>query len=199
METLFFLSILNRVDEEREVEKMDDVIKYLEKVCNGALAGANPYLALLWSGISYVLFPDKAYFSAAIALGGAMILDIITKYYALSRPHGSVRKAMKEGDISSDSFFRGTFKKLVSFLTLMTLCGLSIRVTPVAAIAVFFSTLTYAVMFLREAQSCIENLIQAGHHDLEWMLPVLKKKEESILGKEGIDRPSNSGNDGAKG
>jgi hypothetical protein len=160
---------------------MNEILEYLGKVCSGM----KPFLALLWSVISYILFPSDAYYTAAIGLGGAMILDILTKYYALRKPHGSIKKAIAAGSISSDNFYRGTRKKLISFLVLMILCGLSVRVAPVAGAAVFLSTLAYSVMFLREAQSCVENLLDAGHDELSWLLPVLRRRQKKIIEDEG--------------
>ena len=151
----------------------------------GAFTKVKPMLSLalsvIWSGISYILFPNESYLTAACAVGGVMILDVITKYYALKKPYGSVYEAIKAGAIKSDSFFQGTKKKLISFLTLMILCGLSVRVVPIGGIAVFAGSIVYSVMFLRECQSCIENLIAGGNNDLEWLLPLLRKKERNLL------------------
>jgi len=106
-------------------------------------------LSVIWYGISYVLFPDGAYLTAACAVGGAIILDIVTKYYALSRPHKSVILAIRAGTISSSKFYEGTKRKLISFLVLMILCGLSVRVVPVSGVAVFAGSIIYSVLFLR--------------------------------------------------
>ena len=138
-------------------------------------------MSVVWTGIIFVLFPDKAYIPAALSVGGAILLDIITKYYALAKPHGSVVKAIKVGAINSETFYEGTKKKLISFLVLMILCGLSVRVVPISQVAVFSGTLVYTVMFLRECQSILENLLQAGHDDIGWLLPVLKRKEREVL------------------
>lgn len=161
---------------------MNDVVEYVEKL----FVGLKPLLALIWTGIAYVLFPDTIFITAACAVGGAMIIDIITKYYALRKPFGSVFKAIKAGRISSDKFFHGTKKKIISFLVLMILCGLSYRVSPISGVAVFLGSFVYSVMFLRECQSILENLIEAGHDDLKWLLPVIKKKQAVILEKEGV-------------
>jgi phage-related holin len=150
----------------------------------GAIQKVKPFFVLLATGVNYVLFPDKAYIPAAIGLGGALILDILTKYYALQKPHKGLLKAIKAGTICSEKFWIGTKKKIISYLVVMILCGLSIRVAPIAALAIGFSTVAYSVMFLREAQSCIENLIAAGHEDLKWFLFILKRKQKNILESE---------------
>lgn len=157
--------------------QIKEVFEYVEN----AFLKVSPFLAGLWMGIAYIIFPDNTYIGAAAALGGAMALDILTKYYALAKPFKSAWKAIKAGAINSETFFRGTKKKLISFLVLMILCGLSVRVVPVEGIAIWLGTFVYSVMFLRECQSAIENLIQAGHEDLSWLLPLLKRKEKDIL------------------
>ena len=160
-----------------------------------AFIKVKPFLIFLWSAISYVIFPDKAYIPAALAVSGAMVLDIFTKYYALMKPHRSFIKAIKAGAISSNSFFDGTKKKLISFMVLMIMCGLSYRVAPIAGVTVFLGTIVYSVMFLRECQSCVENLIQAGHDDLRWLLLSLRRKEKNILDKDSSDEgESGTGN-----
>lgn len=36
-----------------------------------------------------------------------------------------------------------------------------------------------AMMFIRESQSCVENLIDSGH-DLQWLMVFLRKKEKKV-------------------
>jgi hypothetical protein len=46
--------------------------------------------------------------------------------------------------------------------------------------SVFLATVVYTVIFLREAQSILENLCDAGA-DFKWLLLWAKKKERQIL------------------
>lgn len=147
----------------------------------GAVQKVKPFFVILIAGISYVLFPDDSYVPAAIGICGALILDILSKYYALSRPHGGILKSIKAGSIRSDKFWSGTKKKLIDIFVVMILCGLSVRVAPIGAVAVLLSNIAYSIMFLREAQSCIENLIEAGHDNLRWLLVLVKKKQKDII------------------
>lgn len=147
----------------------------------GAVQKVKPFFVFLVTIINYVLFPDKSYIPSAIALGGALILDIITKYYALQKPYKGLMNAIKAGAICSERFWNGTKKKIISYLVVMILCGLSVRVTQIALLSTVISTVAYSIMFLREAQSCIENLIAAGHEDLSWFLLILKRKQKTIL------------------
>lgn len=160
-----------------------EVITYI----TDAVALVKPVWAFFMSVVSYVLFPDKAFIPAAIALVGATILDIITRYYALSVNNQGFRNAVKTHVINSENFWTGTRKKIIGYLVVMILSGLSVRITPLTQIAVFMATFAYSIMFLRESQSVIENLIDAGHSDLEWFLFWVKKKQENILQQEGLN------------
>ena len=101
------------------------MIDYIEKL----ISGSKPLWAFFISFLNYVLFPDKAYQTAAIAVGGAIILDIITKYIALSKEAGGYRRAVKNRMIWSKTLWDGTRIKLVSYLIVFILAGLSYRVT----------------------------------------------------------------------
>ena len=155
------------------------MIDYIEKL----ISGSKPLWAFFISFLNYVLFPDKAYQTAAIAVGGAIILDIITKYIALSKEAGGYRRAVKNRMIWSKTLWDGTRIKLVSYLIVFILAGLSYRVTMLTQASVFLATVVYTVIFLREAQSILENLCEAGA-DLKWLLLWTKRKEEQILEKE---------------
>lgn len=152
---------------------------YIEKL----ISGSKPLWAFFISCFNYVLFPDKAYQTAAIAVGGAIILDIITKYIALSKMAGGYQRAVKTKMIWSKTLWDGTRIKLVSYLIVFILAGLSYRVTMLTQVSVFLATVVYTVIFLREAQSILENLCEAGA-DLNWLLLWTKRKEEQILDRE---------------
>jgi hypothetical protein len=72
------------------------------------------------------------------------------------------------------------------------LTGLSYRVTFFTQVSVFMATVVYTVVFLREAQSILENLCDAGA-DLQWLLIWTRKKEKQIL--EDDSKPKNEGSD----
>lgn len=162
-----------------------DVVTYLTK----AVQTVSPLWVGFTSLVSYVIFPDEAYIPAVIALTSAMALDIITKYYSVGAQNGGLRNAIRTKKLTSNSLWKGTQKKIISYLVIMILCGLSVRVTMLTSVAVFLSTVAYSVMFLRESQSVIENLIDAGHDDLQWLLFWLKKKENKVLEAESVSDP----------
>lgn len=151
------------------------------KYFNNAVENVQPLLAGILTIINYVLFPDEAYYPAAIGLVGAMVLDIITKYYALSYQNGGLTNAVRTKKITSRNLWDGTKRKIVETLVIMILAGLSVRVTMLTSVAVFLATIAYSIMFLKECQSIIENMIDAGHDNLSWLLFWLQRKERKVL------------------
>ena len=59
-------------------------------------------------------------------------------------------------------------------------------------LSIFFATVVYSIIFLREAQSILENLCDAGA-DLKWLLIWTRKKQEQILESEEIDLKKKEG------
>lgn len=158
---------------------MDQFIDYIHK----NLGGLKPVAAVILAGINYLLFPDQAFQTAAYAVGVCILLDIITKFVALSYQSGGYIKAVRDCHISSQLLWHGTRVKLYSYLIVAILVGLSYRVVQLEQVSVFFGTVVYSVLFLRETQSIIENLLDAGA-DLGWLLIWTKKKEKQILESE---------------
>lgn len=147
-----------------------------------------PIWGLFVAGVSYVLFPDQAYVPPTIGLCIALVLDVITKYYAISKKCGGFWKAIKAKKITSESMWKGTKKKLLSILVVMIACGLLIRFTPfLPEIAITITTIAYAFMFYREIQSVVENMIEAGHDDLTWFLDLIKRRKSEILDEENFE------------
>lgn len=155
---------------------MDALTKYFEKV----ISGTKPIWGTVIAVISYVMFPDKAYQTAAIAVGIVMLLDIISKYMALSHEAHGYRNAVKTRKIFSGTLWVKTKIKLISYLIIAILAGLAYRVTYLEQVGVFFGTVVYSVIFLREAQSILENLSDAGA-DVGWLIKWTKRKQKKIL------------------
>lgn len=160
---------------------MIDFQGYFQKICESV----NPYLACFWTLVCWIMFPDAAYIPAAIAVGISIVLDLFTKLYALSVNNGGYKKATEKKVIISDTLWKKTQIKLLAYLTIMILAGLSIRVAPLQQLGIFLATVVYAVIFIRESQSILENLIEAGAEGLRPLLFWLKKKEKQITESEG--------------
>ena len=62
----------------------------------------------------------------------------------------------------------------------MILTGLSYRVVFLEAAGIFLASFVYVVLFIREFQSNVENLI-AGGAKLQWLLLFTRRKEQEIM------------------
>lgn len=159
----------------------------LQDYIHKLIEGAKPVWAAFVAALCYVLFPDVAFQAALGAVGFAMLLDIFTRLWAISKCNGGYRAATRLRKIWSRSLWSGTLIKLYAYLIVFILAGLSYRVAPVAQAAVFLATVVYSVIFLREAQSIVENLCDAGA-DLGWLLIVVKKRQDDILKQQDPER-----------
>jgi hypothetical protein len=154
----------------------------------------SPILACIWAFFFWMMFPDAAYIPAAIAVGLAIAFDILTKLNALAKKNGGYYNAIHEKIILSDTLWRGTIIKLYSYLIIFILAGLSARVTPLEIVGAGVATLAYSIIFIREFQSNLENLIEAG---ADWLKPFLlwsKQKEKDIYNQAGIEPIENNKN-----
>lgn len=144
------------------------------------IGGFKPFLACIISAITYVLFPEQSFLISFCTLLGTMFLDIITKYWALARQHNGLMKAIRDRYISSHAMWEGTKIKVFSYMVIFILAGLSYRVAPIHQASVFLSNIIYTILFLRECQSILENLIDGGAK-VGWLLTFVKKKQKEIL------------------
>lgn len=168
---------------------MDEILKSIYEYISKAFTGAKPILGFALSIVSYIMFPEKAYFISLMAVLGAAFLDIITKNYAICKKHGGYKKATKSGELFSKSLWTGTETKIISYLTISILTGLSYRVIYLKEAGILIASFVYSVMFMREFQSNIENLMEAGA-DLDWLLLFSRKKNKELLEREGIKEES---------
>lgn len=156
--------------------------EYLQK----AIANVRVVWGLLIAAVEYVLFPDKALLVALLSVLGAAMADIVTRYLA-------VRKSGMR-NWNSEEFWEGTGVKLVAYLVISFLAGLSYRLTPfLQQPTVYLWSVAYVVMFLREVQSNMENLAELGA-DVGWLGSWAKRKERRILNSPDEDDPVSKGN-----
>jgi hypothetical protein len=121
-------------------------------------------------------FPEQQYLCGAAAVLGIMILDLLTRLFALARTHGGLKKACTDHIINSHSFGKGTFDKLVVFGIMMVICGLAYRLTVISSVAAWFTQVVFTLMFLRDLLSVIENLMEAGVSGLGLFKKIVTKK-----------------------
>lgn len=136
------------------------------------------FLFIIGNGICWILFPHGAYITQAAINGSLVILDLITKQYAIVKSNGGLTNAIKERKLSSNQLWLGTRKKVVSYMLVLTLVGLSARFGFPTIMGIIGSTV-YALMFIRESFSIAENMQEAGH-DMTLILGVLRKSEQQL-------------------
>lgn len=153
-----------------------NIMDYLDK----AFTGIKPALGAITGLFFYVCFPDRAYLLALVAVMAASFLDIVTKSYSIIKKNGGYRKAIKNKELFSKSLWIGTERKIVSYTVVAILTGLSYRVIYLKEVGIMIGTFVYSVMFMREFQSNVENLIEAGA-DLHWLLLFSKKKNKELM------------------
>lgn len=121
-------------------------------------------------------FPEEQYLYGTLAVLGMMLLDLITKLYAIKKQAGGWKKSITSCKISSQLFFKGTADKLVVFGVMLIICGFAYRLTIVSQVAIWFTQVVFTLMFLRDALSIIENLSDAGIKSLGLFEKVVRKK-----------------------
>lgn len=173
-----------------DVEIIKNVYEYVEK----AFSGLKPILGFMASVIIYVIFPEKVYLLALVAVLSASIMDIFTKNYSIIKVNGGYKKAVRDKKLFSKSLWKGTEVKIVSYLSISILTGLSYRVIYLKEAGIILASFVYSVMFMREFQSNIENLIEAGA-DLQWLLLFSKKKNKELMKPYEEETPRSEVND----
>ncbi|MCX7771719.1 MAG: hypothetical protein N2376_01225 [Clostridia bacterium] len=157
----------------------------------------NPLFAGATSVISFLIFPTEAFIGWSMAIWIATLLDLLTKCFSIFskciRRYKSftlgIFMAFKTKEFSSETFYRKTVVKVVSYLVIQILVGLSMRLALVGAVNMAVSTIIYNFVFWREAASNIENLIDAGADYLQPLLFWMKKKSSNALENEGTPEP----------
>lgn len=148
-----------------------------------AYATVKPAIALFGAAITYLMFPDKSFVAWCIALWVAVVLDLFTRWFAIFMKNGGVIRSIKTKAWSSDAMYHKTSVKIVSYLVIQILAGLSMRFVGMAYINNAVATVIYSFLFFREFASNIENLIDAGADYLQPLLFWVKKKEDEVIPK----------------
>lgn len=159
-----------------DAEIIKNILDYVDK----SFSGAKPLIGAVTGFLCYVCFPDRAYLLALVAVLAAAFMDIVTKMYSIIVKNSGYKKAIKNKELFSRSLWRGTERKIISYTVIAILTGLSYRVIYLKEAGIILASFVYSVMFMREFQSNIENLIEAGA-DLDWLLLFSKKKNKDLM------------------
>lgn len=146
------------------------------------------WVSVLGSLLCKLCFPEASYLYAAGAVLGIMLIDLLTKLYALSKQAGGIKKAIGTHKITSSAFAKGTLDKLLVFGIMLIICGLAYRLTPITEVATWFTQIIFTLMFLRDALSILENLNDAGVRGLGIFKKVIQSKMEEITGESENDK-----------
>ena len=154
--------------------------------------GGKPILASAIAWLCYVMFPEQIYQTSFFVVAGTILLDTYTKMLAISCQNGGYTNARRAKHLRSKTWWEGVWKKLRTLIFVSILAGLSYRVAPLESVGIFLATFVYAMMFLREAQSVLENLDDAGY-DVSWLLIFVKRKQDQL--SERTDNHDNGSSD----
>lgn len=158
----------------------DNTIRGIYRYTVKAFEGIKPYLAFAFTSITYIVFPDDVHKWALVAVLLASIMDIFTKSYSICKNNGGYKNAIRVKKLFSKQLWKGTEVKIVSYLSIAILTGLSYRVVYLDEMGIVLATFVYSVMFMREFQSNVENLVEAGA-ELDWLLLFSKKKNKDLM------------------
>lgn len=145
-----------------------------------AFTGLKPVFALVFSCIGYIIFPDDLHLWALVAVLVASLMDIFTKSVSICANNGGYKNAIRVKKLFSKTLWKGTEIKIISYLSIAILTGISYRVIYLKEVGIIFASFIYTVMFMREFQSNVENLVEAGA-DLDWLLLWSKKKNKDLM------------------
>lgn len=145
-----------------------------------AFTGKKPLIGAILGVVGTTLFPIPFYRTSFIAVMIAALCDAVTKNYAICKKYGGYKNSVRLKKAFSKTLWKGTEVKLVSYITIALLTGLSYNVVYLEQLGIFIASFVYSVMFMREFQSNIENLIEAGA-ELDWLLLFSRKKNKELM------------------
>jgi hypothetical protein len=159
--------------------KKDGVQMY--ELFQKAFDTVKPTVAVLWAAATWLLFPEKSFEIMCVATWVAVALDLLTRWNAIFKKNGGIVKSFKSKAWNSETMFEKTKTKIIAYLVIQILAGLSVRFVTIPYICNAVATGVYSFIFFREFASNIENLIDAGADYLQPLLFWVKKKETEAL------------------
>lgn len=139
------------------------------------------WLSACWATIVAFIWPEESYKSSTYAILIIMALDLVTRFYALSKQNGGLLAAIAKKKLQSNKFFKGTFDKLFILAVVLVIGGAAYKITTVDSIAEWLKEAFFALMFFRDVISIFENLRDAGVGGLDNILKVLSKKYKAYI------------------
>jgi hypothetical protein len=156
----------------------------MDEVFRKVVDTVRPAVALCWACITWLILPEESFIIWTLALWIAVVLDCLTRWRVIFKKAGGIKKAVKTKAWSSQAMFEKTKDKIIAYLVIQILAGLSMRLVNIPYISNAVATAVYAFLFFREFSSNLENLIEAGADYLKPLLFWVKKKKNEALEKE---------------
>jgi len=156
----------------------------LNELLNKVYETVRPAVALCGACITWLVLPEESFIAWTAALWIAVVLDCLTRWYVIFKKSGGIRKAFISKAWNSQAMYAKTRDKIIAYLVIQILAGLSMRLVDIPYISNIVATVVYSFLFFREFASNIENLIDAGADYLKPLLFWVKKKSNEALEKE---------------
>lgn len=134
-------------------------------------------LGCLVGVLTYLVEPGAAFY----ALWVVVALDLISRLITESVNHGGFIKAVKDGHIQSDKVLKGTAIKITAYFFMCVIAAQSIRIFPWQTAAELFGNIVYSILFFVEVLSILENFMEAGVEEFNWLRRFAKRKLEQIV------------------
>lgn len=144
----------------------------------------NSFYLALTTVLTFLFAPQGNLYEPTIGIFLLMGIDILTRLYANCTKAGGVIKAIKYRVTNSETFYYRLVRKLIRNGFLMIIAGWSYVYVPIEFTGLTVYAFLYGFMFLGEAISILENLVEAGHKDLQCLVNRFKKVKNLYDGKE---------------
>lgn len=119
--------------------------------------------------------------SILIACLALFVLDIITRFYAISIQNGGLHKAFTNGKLSSREFWNGFLTKALGYFVILTIANIALITPQLDIVGRIISTTLFCGLFFYEAISNMENLRDANFLAIIPFLNKIKKEQDKFF------------------
>jgi phage-related holin len=122
--------------------------------------------------------------TALYAIFTLFILDILTRLFANARKYGGYIQATKSGKIRSRLAVQGMVSKMFTYFIVLSIARMISYVVPIGGISEGLSAVIFSILLAVEAQSIVENLLDAKpDSNTERLLKILSLKFKKEINK----------------
>lgn len=109
------------------------------------------------------------------------VLDIITRFWAISIQNNGLGKAFMNKKLTSRSFINGFITKILGYFVLLVIANLASITPEISLVGKAIAVIIYVGLFFYEAISNLENLRDAGFLAVVPLLNRLKREQDKFL------------------